>query len=102
MGYNDSVCTRCGYVGQTKTVTPGSIFIELVLWCFLLVPGLVYSLWRMTSRRKVCASCGEGTTIPAGSPRGQAILQEREQASSRPSVVSSDAREPESSITTHT
>jgi hypothetical protein len=35
------ICTNCGYTGWPKTVTKGSVFIELVLWICLLFPGLI-------------------------------------------------------------
>ena len=48
----DFICLRCRSVGTPRKVTAGSFGIELVLWLFLLIPGLVYSLWRMTSGRR--------------------------------------------------
>ena len=41
-----------------KTVTRGSIWIEIILWLCLIVPGLIYSIWRLTTRRQVCSACG--------------------------------------------
>jgi hypothetical protein len=69
-------CPSCGSIGRPKTYTKGSIFIEIILWLCLIVPGLVYSLWRMTSgRSKGCASCGATSIIPADSPKAKAALQ---------------------------
>jgi len=57
-------CTMCEYVGKEKTHTKGSIVIELILWIFFIIPGLVYSIWRLTSREKVCPNCGHNSMIP--------------------------------------
>lgn len=43
-------CPRCGFDGYTKTVTPGSFAMELFLWLLFLLPGFIYSIWRLTAR----------------------------------------------------
>src|SRR5215472_2041941 len=67
------VCESCGHLGWPKTFTKGNILMEFALWCLLLVPGLIYSIWRLTSRYKGCRQC-HGHMIPAGSPRAQILL----------------------------
>jgi hypothetical protein len=52
------MCTRCSRTDVPHTLIPGSDLLELIAWCFLLIPGLVYCYWRHTTRRKVCAHCG--------------------------------------------
>jgi len=69
------ICARCGTVGDTKRHTKGSLLIELVLWLCFLVPGLIYSIWRLTTRRDVCRACGSDAPIPRNTPVGQAIAQ---------------------------
>ena len=61
-------CPSCGNIGAPKTLTPGSILIELVLWICFIVPGLIYSLWRITSKKPVCPHCGQNGMIPKDSP----------------------------------
>ena len=68
-GRGAKFCTRCQFIGKPKLDTPGSILIELVLWLFLLVPGLLYSLWRHGARRRVCSKCGSPDIVPVDSPR---------------------------------
>lgn len=51
-------CGSCKYQGKGKSVVKGSIFIEIILWFFFLVPGLIYSIWRLTSKFYVCPKCG--------------------------------------------
>ncbi len=74
------ICADCGHAGRTATRTPGSILIEVVLWCCLIVPGLVYSLWRHSRRHEVCASCGSASIIPQDSPRGAQLVAQYQQA----------------------
>ena len=70
------ICPDCGYQGKPKTKTKGSILIEIVLWLFLIVPGLVYSLWRHTSGRyKACPTCGGANMIPQNSPKGRKLIE---------------------------
>lgn len=64
----DSFCTSCGHQGPAKTVTRGSIFIEILLWICFLVPGIIYSIWRLTSKHKACSQCGAQSLIAPESP----------------------------------
>lgn len=61
-------CKACGHSGATSAKTPGSLWIEIVLWLCFIVPGLIYSLWRISARKQVCASCGSSELVPPGSP----------------------------------
>ena len=47
------VCTTCGHHGEPVPLTKGDIGTEIVLWLLFLVPGLLYSLWRQTSRNSM-------------------------------------------------
>ena len=69
------VCRDCGSVGETETEIRGSRFIELVLWLCFLIPGLIYSIWRRSNRRELCAACGSDKVVPMDSPIGQQLAQ---------------------------
>lgn len=69
-------CTTCGNEGATRVHTKGSIFIEILLWLCLLVPGLIYSIWRMTTKVQVCGACGAQTLVPQNSPVAQKMRKE--------------------------
>ena len=64
-------CTNCGTVAPPKKVTRGSFLIEVMLWLCFLLPGLIYSIWRLTSRALVCPKCGAPNMIPVDSPRAK-------------------------------
>jgi hypothetical protein len=65
------ICAACGSRGTPKTQTKGSIWLEIALWICFLVPGLIYSIWRLTTRQQVCAECGTPGMISVNSPRGR-------------------------------
>jgi hypothetical protein len=57
-------CPLCKFEGNGyKVYSKGSIFIELVLWCFFLIPGFIYSVWRMTSKYNGCPDCGNKNIV---------------------------------------
>ena len=55
---NQIKCPNCQYEGEAKIYTKGSMGIEVILWFFFLFPGLIYSIWRLSSRYKGCPKCG--------------------------------------------
>lgn len=68
------LCIACQHVGEAKRVTRGSIWIELVMWLFFLLPGLIYSIWRLTTRHDACERCGGKSLIPLDSPAAKKML----------------------------
>lgn len=70
----DLVCTTCGHYGAPKKHTKGSTLIEIVLWLFFIIPGIIYGIWRVSTRSKVCAKCGSNALVPADSPVGRRLL----------------------------
>jgi ribosomal protein S27AE len=71
----EKYCPNCGTIAKPKTLTKGSFLIEVFLWLLLIVPGLIYSLWRMTSKAKVCPGCGNPNMIPTDSPMAKAGMK---------------------------
>ena len=68
------VCPACGTRGEPKTTTRGSLWLEIVLWIFFIVPGVIYSIWRLTTRRPACPACGTDGMIPVTSPKGRELV----------------------------
>ena len=78
------VCTVCKSQGRIKRQAKGSFLVELVLWMFsvvmllvffpLAITGLIYSLWRIVGKRRVCRSCGSEAIVPLSSPRGRELV----------------------------
>jgi hypothetical protein len=64
-------CMTCGTDAPAETKTRGSIWIEIILWLMFIVPGLIYSIWRLTTRRQVCSACGAENIVPLDAPAAQ-------------------------------
>ncbi len=68
-------CLRCGCLGTPRQSTSGALIVEIALWCFFFVPGVIYSLWRLTSRQVQCRACnGLGTLILADLPNARRAM----------------------------
>lgn len=68
------ICTQCGSIGKPQRVAGGSLLVELALWLFFLVPGFIYSLWRISTKRPACRACGAiHAMVPLHSPRGREL-----------------------------
>ncbi len=74
----EKIYKDCGYKGTPVKITKGSILVELALWCCFLVPGVLYSLWRVDTRYDSCPLCGGATMIPLDSPQGRKLEKESE------------------------
>lgn len=70
----EMVCKDCGLTGKIRKTMRGSLLIEVILWIALLIPGLIYTAWRFTTKLYVCPSCGSRNVIPSNSPFGQKLL----------------------------
>lgn len=68
------LCTNCLTEGRPKNYIKGNVVLELLLWTLFLVPGLIYTVWRLSTRYKGCPKCGAADMIPINSPRAQAML----------------------------
>jgi hypothetical protein len=87
---SNMVCKDCGTVGETTTETRGSRFIELLAWLCFLIPGLIYSMWRMSTKHETCRACGSEKILPVDSPIGRQMAQSVGYVSRAPSSAASD------------
>jgi hypothetical protein len=69
------ICTRCGTVANPTRFIKGSDGLEIVLWLCFIVPGLIYSVWRQSSKYAGCPACG-GEMISTSTPRGNQLLSQ--------------------------
>lgn len=69
-------CTRCGHVGRAARRAKGSIAMEIVLWLLFLLPGLIYSIWRLTTKTRTCPKCASPDIIPPDTPVARRALDE--------------------------
>lgn len=75
----DTICPHCGTRANPKQITRGSLLIEIVLWLCFLIPGLIYSIWRLTTRYTACPACGAAGMIPVDTPHGKRLLEQNRQ-----------------------
>jgi TonB family protein len=73
-------CRNCGSIATPKKKVRGWFALELLLWLLFIIPGVCYTLWRLTTKVRVCRMCGAADIIPADSPHAIAAV-------SRPQVV---------------
>lgn len=62
-------CRHCGYEGPAEPYAPGKTWLEGVFWIAFLVPGLIYSMWRLFGRKYLCPACkaADGhVSVPVG------------------------------------
>lgn len=70
------VCNQCGFVGNGKVIKKGSGGVEIILWLCFLVPGLIYSVWRSSSKHSTCPKCNSTNLIPSDSPKAHGLMRE--------------------------
>jgi hypothetical protein len=74
----EMLCPNCGHKGKPKLYTKGNIFLEIVLWLLFLLPGLIYSIWRLSSRYRGCPQCEAPNMLPLNSPLAQKLIHDLE------------------------
>jgi len=67
----DWICTSCSTITEPESFTKGSILIEIILWLAFIIPGVIYSIWRLTTKQQVCPACKKPSLIPLDTPAGQ-------------------------------
>lgn len=70
------ICKQCGTAHRGENVLPGSGWIEFVLYVAYIFPGIIYSIWRRSTRRPTCAACGSRDLVGAQTPVGQKLARE--------------------------
>lgn len=67
------ICGNCRSRIRPLLRREGSTAVEVLLWLFLLVPGVIYSIWRSSTRKPVCPICAAPHPIPLGTPAADAL-----------------------------
>lgn len=70
------ICSNCGTTDYPDKHTPGNVLIEIILWLFFIIPGLIYTIWRKSNMSDICPSCKSPNPVDLKSPRGIKLLQE--------------------------
>lgn len=67
------MCTNCGTMAEPIKSKRGNLLIEILLWIFLTVIGVIYTIWRRTFLPPVCPACGAPHMVSLDSPIGQRL-----------------------------
>lgn len=51
------LCTACQTKSSVRGKPRGSVIIELFLWIFLIIPGVIYTIWRAIKPIYICPHC---------------------------------------------
>ncbi|MFA7174107.1 MAG: hypothetical protein WC340_12000 [Kiritimatiellia bacterium] len=70
------ICSNCGSYTNGTSHTKGYFVLEIILWLCWVIPGLLYTMWRLTTRGKVCHLCKCDTLTPVNSPMGRKLQKE--------------------------
>ena|SRR5260370_29013128 len=69
------VCVRCHSIVTPKKRAQGSGGVEFILWLFLIIPGLIYTIWRGSKDIYSCPVCSAENPIPINTPAGRALAE---------------------------
>ncbi len=72
---NTAVCTRCEEIGHVVVRKPGSDAVQVALILLMLVPGIVYYVWRNKETKQVCGACGSDQVVAARTRVGRKIVE---------------------------
>ena len=64
----EKICLLCGSQVKPKQGMKGSGALEIVLWLIFLLPGILYTLYRMTNKVETCPVCSGHNLVPLDSP----------------------------------
>jgi RNA polymerase subunit RPABC4/transcription elongation factor Spt4 len=70
------VCLSCGstvFPVQKDRGGGAGCLIEIILWFFFIIPGLIYSIWRRADKLTLCPVCSSTQLVPASSSMGQQL-----------------------------
>jgi transcription elongation factor Elf1 len=57
---------------------PGNIYIEILLWLLIIVPGIIYTTWRWTGKRTyICPKCYNDKVVENSHPDAIALRQRK-------------------------
>lgn len=60
-------CPNCNFEGPIKKIIRGNFRMEVILWCLVIIPGLIYSFWRLSGGKEyICPQCTYNHVIRKG------------------------------------
>jgi hypothetical protein len=72
----EKLCKTCGAIEKPARVVPGSLILEIILWICFLLPGMLYTGYRISKKYWACLNCGSREIIPLDSPLAAQFIKE--------------------------
>jgi hypothetical protein len=67
------VCSNCRSSIRPEQKKPGTGGVEVLLWLFFIVPGLIYTVWRSGAAYNICPVCQARNPVPLDTPAGKRL-----------------------------
>ena len=84
------ICSDCGSNGKPEKLIQGQFLMELLLWgsgilvilfskmlfgfwLIAMLPGVFYTIWRITTKYDGCKVCNSKNIVPLDSPKGKEL-----------------------------
>ena len=71
------ICRKCGTNKAPYLKRRGSLALEIFLYLFMIIPGVIYTLFRFTKIEKSCSKCGSEDVVESSTPVGQRLISEQ-------------------------
>ena len=72
---SEIICKNCGEVSNAIIKTKGSIIIEIFLYLFYIIPGVLYTLYRVTNKYPICQHCESKEIILRNKRVGESLYK---------------------------
>lgn len=69
------ICLKCESESDGEDNYKGSVLITIILLICFIVPGIIYGIWRGSTRHKTCPYCKSSEIIPLDTPAGRRITE---------------------------
>jgi hypothetical protein len=71
------ICKNCLSRIRPEAKLGGNPALEVLAWCFFLIPGVIYSFWRrQTAKTFICPVCKNENPVPLNTPEGKRLSTE--------------------------
>lgn len=69
------ICANCGTVGFFSTTDKGNSTLSCCFYLVAFLPGLIYSAWRESTKKKRCDKCASSDVYEVSTPRGRELMR---------------------------
>ena len=70
------ICADCGSTIRPVKIWKGSFLLEVILFLCFIIPGLIYSAWRLSATKMGCPLCKSVSVFPLSGPKGKQLAEQ--------------------------